>query len=123
LRWTDVDLVNGVVHLHESIAQRGGRRWTKDIKTHQDRRIALSPETVDVLAEHFERWLERAVPLEIKLAPTAYVFSLAPDASTPLVPDSVSQRFSKWLTASASKRTSTRCATTAPRSSSPAAST
>lgn len=95
LRWTDVDLANGVIHLHESIAQRGSRRWTKGTKTHQQRRVALDPETVAVLTEHLERWRERAAALRIELPANAYVFSLAPDASTPLTPDSVSQRFSK----------------------------
>ncbi len=67
----------------------------KDTKTHQQRRVALDPETVAVLTEHLERWRERAAALGVELAPTAYVFSLAPDASKPLVPDSVSQRYSK----------------------------
>jgi integrase len=95
LRWSDLDLTNGVIHLHESIAQHGALRWTKDTKTHQQRRVALDPETVAVLTEHLERWSERAVALGIKLARNAYLFSLAPDASKPLVPDSVSQRYSK----------------------------
>jgi integrase len=95
LRWSDLDLTNGVIHLHESIAQHGGQRWTKDTKTHQQRRVALDPETVGVLAEHLERWCDRAAALGVKLARNAYVFSLVPDASKPLVPDSVSQRYSK----------------------------
>jgi integrase len=95
LRWTDVDLVNGVVHLHESIAQHGGQRWIKDTKTHQQRRVALDPETIAVLTEHLERWRERAAALDVEVAPSGYVFSLAPDASTPLIPDSVSQRYGK----------------------------
>jgi integrase len=95
LRWSDLDLTNAVIHLHASIAQHGGRRWTKDTGTHQQRRVALDSETVAVLTEHLDRWCERVEPLGIKLAPNAYVFSLAPDASTPLVPDSVSQRYSK----------------------------
>jgi integrase len=95
LRWTDVDLTHGVLHVHESLAQHGGRRWTKDTKTHQQRRVALDPETVTILTEHRDRWRERAATLDLELPPNAYVFSLAPDASTPFLPDTVSQRYTK----------------------------
>lgn len=44
VRWTDLELTNAVIHLHESIAQHGGLRWTKHTKTHQQRRVALDPE-------------------------------------------------------------------------------
>jgi integrase len=95
LRWTDVDLSNGVLHVHEALAQHGGHWWIKDTKTHQQRRIALDPETVTILTEHRDRWRERATALGLDLSPSAYVFSLAPDAATPLLPDTASQRYSK----------------------------
>jgi integrase len=95
LRWTDVDLANGVLHMHESLAQHGRHRWTKDTKTHQQRRVALDPETVTILSEHRDRWRERTAALSVELPPNAYVLSLPPDASTPFLPDTVSQRYSK----------------------------
>jgi integrase len=95
LRWSDVDLTNGVLHVHEGLAQHGGDWWTKDTKTHQQRRVALDPETVTILTEHLDRLRERAAALGLELPPNAYVFSLAPDASTPFLPDTASQRYSK----------------------------
>jgi integrase len=95
LRWSDLDLANAVIHLHASIAQARGRQWTKDTKTHQQRRVALDPETVAVLTEHLERSSADAHALGLSLLPDAYVFSRAPDGSTPVSPDSVSQRYRK----------------------------
>ena len=93
LRWSQVDLVNAVVSLRTSIGQDGKVRWEKDTKTHQKRRVALDAETVAVLSEHHERCVARAAEVGVTLAADAYVFSLAPDASAHLVPDSVSQRY------------------------------
>jgi integrase len=94
LRWSDVDLTNGVLHVHESLAQHGGHWWTKDTKTHQQRRVALDSETVSILTEHRDRWREGAAALGVELPPNTYVFSLAPDGSTPFLPDTASQRYS-----------------------------
>lgn len=95
LRWHDVDLENGAVRVARSVAQVNTKRWLKDTKTHQQRRIALDPETVTVLSEHRMRCDERATAVGLDLTRDAYVFSLEPDNSTHLLPDSVSQRFRK----------------------------
>jgi integrase len=93
LRWAHIDLVNAVIGLRTSIAQDGKTRWEKDTKTHQQRRVALDAETVAVLTEHHERCASRAAALGLGLSREAFVFSLTPDSSTHLVPDSVSQRY------------------------------
>ncbi len=93
LRWSHIDLANGVISLRTSIGQDGKARWEKDTKTHQKRRVALDAETVAVLTEHHERCAARAADIGVTLAADAFVFSLAPDGSTHLVPDSVSQRY------------------------------
>jgi integrase len=93
LRWSQVDLANAVVSLRTSIAQDGKARWEKDTKTHQQRRVALDAETVTVLAEHHERCAARAAEIGLTLPADAFVFSLTPDGSAHLVPDSVSQRY------------------------------
>jgi len=98
VRWADIDLDHGVLTLSRSIAQVGGKCWEKDTKTHQQRRIALDEETVAILRTHRKRWQERALALGSRLRPTAYVFSLAPDASTHLRPDSVTQRYDRMAT-------------------------
>ncbi|MGD9530003.1 MAG: tyrosine-type recombinase/integrase [Dehalococcoidia bacterium] len=94
LRWRDVDLDKGVLALSRSIGQRNRETWEKDTKTHQHRRIALDPETVEILTEHRRRCEERADEAGLKVAADAFVFSLAPDGSTYLRPNSVSERYS-----------------------------
>jgi integrase len=96
LRWSDVDLDHGVVTLRRAISlgEDGGMR-EKDTKTHQQRRVVVDAETVEVLREHLERCRARAAALGIELPAGAHVFSRSPDGSTPLVPDSVSQRYDR----------------------------
>jgi integrase len=94
LRWSHVDLQNGVL-IRRAIAQHGAERFEKDTKTHQQRRVALDPETVKALAEHLERCQARCEAVGVPLARDAFVFSLAPDSSRPLVPSSLSQRYSR----------------------------
>jgi integrase len=93
LRWQHVDLENAVVTLQRSIAQAGAEVWEKDTKTHQQRRITLDADTVEVLSEHWERCAARAAALGLVLGKRAFVFSAAPDGSTNLRPDSVSERY------------------------------
>ena len=47
LRWTDVDLAAGVVTIRRNYVRAGGKSVEKDTKTHQMRRLALDPTTVD----------------------------------------------------------------------------
>ncbi|MEU4395239.1 tyrosine-type recombinase/integrase [Kribbella sp. NPDC023855] len=95
IRWSHLDLDNGVLHLEKAIGQRGAKKWEKDTKAHQDRRITLDPETVEILREHLTRFQTRAAALGLELRDDAYVFSLAPDGSKHLIPDSVGQRYRK----------------------------
>jgi integrase len=93
LRWSKVDLDNGVIGIATSIAQTGSKTWEKDTKSHQQRRIAIDAETVALLREHLQRCQDRARQLDMAIEPDAFVFSLSPDSSTHLIPDSVSQRY------------------------------
>lgn len=95
LRWHNVDLKTGTLSVRKSIDQNGAETAEKDTKTHQHRRIALDPETVSVLTDHRTRCEERAASLDVTLSPNAYVFSLAPDGSTPTKPDTVTQRYGR----------------------------
>ena len=94
LQWCDVDLSTGVVSVSRSIGQRNAETWEKDTKDHQHRRIAVDDETTGILAEHRRRVEDRCATLGGRLAGDAYVFSLAPDNSTHLRPNSVSERYS-----------------------------
>src|SRR5207244_2117089 len=95
LRWRHVDLDGATVILRTSIGQVGTRVWEKDTKTHQQRRVALDTDTVEVLRMHRARAEDEAAAIGRELEADSFVFSLAPDRSTHLLPSSVTQRFGK----------------------------
>src|ERR1700712_4731741 len=59
LRWDRFDAAAAVLVIRSSIAQRGKRTWEKDTKTHQQRRIALDPQTVVLLTAYRRHSAER----------------------------------------------------------------
>jgi integrase len=77
----------------------GRRLIHKDTKTHQRRRIALSPESIAVLEAHRNRAAARATLVGAELKPDAFLFSSAPDSSVPLLPGSVSQKYARQVRA------------------------
>jgi integrase len=95
LRWRHIDLATATMTVRKSIDQHGKETTEKDTKTHQHRRIALDADTVAVLTEHKARCEEGATNLGIDLSPDAFVFSLAPDGSRPMKPDTVTQRYGR----------------------------
>src|SRR6266511_2975216 len=95
LRWDRLDFAIGVLTIRSSIAQRGGKTWEKHTKTHQQRRITLDDQTLALLRAYLRRCTERAAALGFDLPTDARIFSLEPDGSTWLKPDSVSQRYAK----------------------------
>lgn len=80
--------------MSRSIGQRNRDTWEKDTKDHQHRRIAVDEETVGMLAEHRRRLEDRCAALGEPAPADAYLFSLAPDNSTYMRPNSVSERYS-----------------------------
>jgi site-specific recombinase XerD len=93
LRWDRLDFSTGVLTIRSSIAQSGARTWEKHTKTHQQRRITLDDQTLSLLRAYLRRCRERAEALGFELPEDARIFSLSPDGSTWLKPDSVSQRY------------------------------
>ncbi|MGP3949235.1 tyrosine-type recombinase/integrase [Streptomyces sp. 7N604] len=89
LRWRDIDFTNMVMHVIHS----NRRRKIKDTKTHQRRRQSIDDVIRAVLLAHRERAVKRCRALGGELADDAFVFSLEPDGSEPLLPASVSQRY------------------------------
>jgi integrase len=80
--WTGVKLIDKV--------------WTRrDTKTHQQRRIALDEDTVAILRDHLACQDAAAASLDLALDGSAYLFTLAPDASAHLKPDTVTQRYDR----------------------------
>jgi predicted transcriptional regulator len=87
-----------VLVLRQSVAKDGRGGWyVKDTKTHQQRRVALDATTVEILHEHRARYEERIVALGLATSDAAFVFSLAPDNSTYLIPESVTQRYGRLV--------------------------
>jgi integrase len=85
--------------LERAIRREPGWGWGEGgLKTHQQRRIALDDETVVVLKEQAARLQARCEQLGTKLRPDAYLFSGAPDGSTFMTPDSVTQRYDRMVT-------------------------
>jgi integrase len=95
LTWDALDLKNGVLSIRRSIAQVGSRTWEKDTKTHQQRRIALDAQTLQLLELYRERRIRAVSEMGLTLTDEARIFSRDPDARTWLLPDSVSQRYAK----------------------------
>ncbi|SDH03158.1 tyrosine-type recombinase/integrase [Pseudonocardia oroxyli] len=85
--------------LERAIRREPGWGWGEgDLKTHQQRRIALDDETVAVLKEQVARLQARCEQLGVELRPNAYLFSGAADGSTFTTPDSVTQRYDRMVT-------------------------
>ena len=93
LKWSDVDPAGRTVTLRRSVASVSGGAVVKDTKTHAARRIAVDAATMDALARRRERALELAAVCQLALAPEAFVFSLEPDGSRPLHPDTITGAF------------------------------
>jgi len=98
IRWPAVNLDEGreSVWLRHGIRKDGRRGWVEaELKTHQQRRLALDVETVAALREHRVRCEERAASLGLELRADGFVFSESPDSSTFKIPDSVTQRYDR----------------------------
>jgi hypothetical protein len=89
LRWSDFDLAEGTIVIERS--QWG--RLEKSTKTNQQRKVAIDPDAIERLTDHRDRCAAECTKIGVTLKPDSYVFSPAPDRSTPLLPRSVSQRY------------------------------
>ena len=92
VRWSDMDLDRGKVAIERSI-RRGLRE--KRTKSEQDRRVSIDPYTVDLLRAHRAACERQCKALGVELPRNAFVFSLEPDFSQPMKPDTVTQRYSR----------------------------
>lgn len=96
LRWSDLHLDGeGVAEFRRNYIQRRGKKFEKDTKTHQMRRNALDPDTLELLAIHRQAYEERMAQLGVPANESAYVFSYEPDNSKPCNPDGVTHRYAR----------------------------
>jgi integrase len=79
LRWSDVDLDAGVVTVRRNYVRVNRKSIEKDTKTHQMRRLALDPATVEVLGEHRERYEVLCRQLSMDPRDSAFLFSYRPE--------------------------------------------
>jgi len=95
LRWSRVDLDEGILEIRSSYTLRRGVGTEKDTKTHQMRRIALDTETIVLLREHKDRCRLRMDGLGIEFNDDMYVFSGVHDFDPrkPYSPHAVSSRY------------------------------
>src|SRR5207244_3636676 len=95
LRWFDADLERGMLEIRRDYVWAAGRGIEKDTKTHRMRRIALDPETVEVLRAHRSRYETAAQAIGVPLTNEAFLFSYRPLHDQPCSPDGVSHRYAK----------------------------
>lgn len=91
IRRSYVHLDRALLVLPRSVSELGRRE--KDTKTHQQRRISLDADTVDVLGAHFQRLDEAAARLGVTPAKDAFVFSYSPTGDEPMSPSGVTHRY------------------------------
>ncbi|RZT88803.1 site-specific recombinase XerD [Pseudonocardia sediminis] len=99
LRWHLLEIDDAdraVVWIREAVRKGAdGRPELADLKTHQQRRIALDAETVEMLREHRAEQQRVAAALGVELRADGFVFSSSPDGSEFLKPDTVTQRYER----------------------------
>lgn len=96
LRWSDLDLDTGYMHIRRAIKHADGPGWVLgDTKAHAQRRIALDGFSVSVLRRHQAAVQQRCADACVELDPDGYVFTFDPAGVEPMKPDSLGQAFSR----------------------------
>jgi hypothetical protein len=71
---------------------RGGQRVRKDTKTHQDRWLAIDPDTCALIAAYLDEIRAAPAAVEVELRDDAYLFSNDPAHARPWNPDWVTHQ-------------------------------
>jgi integrase len=87
LQIRDIDLDRGLVHVAFNYAVRGGQRVRKDAKTHQDRWLAIDPDTCALIATYLSGIRAALAVVGVELRDDAYLFSNDPAHARPWNPD------------------------------------
>jgi integrase len=88
-----VDFDQGQLLVCRSISDSNGIVMVKDTKTHQARRLALDPSSVEVLRRHLALVSARAMKAGVSLDADAYVWSQDLTARVPHRPDRITGVF------------------------------
>ena len=95
LHWSDIDLDAAVLTVRRHYVGLNRRSIEKDTKTHQMRRLALDPATVEVLTEHHDRYVEKCRQAAVPALDVAYLFSYRPLNDRPCDPSGVTHRYAR----------------------------
>jgi integrase len=87
LQICDIDLDRGLVHVAFNYVVRGGQGVRKDTKTHQDRWLAIDPDTCVLIATYLDEIRTDLAGVGVELLDDAYLFSNDPAHSRPWNPD------------------------------------
>jgi integrase len=87
LQIRDIDLDRGLVHVAFNYVVRGGQRVRKDTKTHQDRWLAIDPDTCTLIATYVDEIKAELAAVGVELRDDAYLFSNDPSHTRPWNPD------------------------------------
>jgi integrase len=92
LQIRDIDLDRGLVHVAFNYVVRGGQRVRKDTKTHQDRWLAIDPDTCALIATYLDETSAALATVGVELRDDAYLFSNDPAHARPWNPDWVTHQ-------------------------------
>ena len=83
LQIRDIDLDRGLVHVAFNYVVRGGHRVRKDTKTHQDRWLAIDPDTCALITSYLDVIRAELGAVGAGLGDDAYLFSNDPAHARP----------------------------------------
>jgi integrase len=89
IRWSNINFESASLTIERSIVEVPGGLFEKDTKTHANRRIALDPDTLEVLSEQ-KLYAQREGP---EVFQGGFVFSRDDDGVVPWTPGTVTKRF------------------------------
>jgi integrase len=96
LRWSDLDLDAGYMHIRRAIKHADGPGWVVGAtKSHAQRRIALDAFSVSVLQRHLSAARKRSGDAGVELDADGFVFTFDPTGCEAMKPDSLGQAFSR----------------------------
>lgn len=93
LRWSDVDLDQGVIDVRRSIAAISGHLVEKTTKTSRPRRVSIGDGTVALLRRHRTTVAQKRLELGARVDGDSFVFPWTLDADRPMHPSTITHRW------------------------------
>jgi integrase/DNA-binding transcriptional regulator YhcF (GntR family) len=87
LQIRDIDLDQGLIHVAFNYVVKGGKKIRKDTKTHQDRWLAIDPDTCALISSYLGEVRATLAAVGVEVAADAYLFSNGPGHTRPWNPD------------------------------------